>query len=147
MSNAAAIRIRFCGVRGSHPPPQPSTVKVGGNSSCAEITTLHTLVFAAGTGLIELGREPLERAEPTAVQIFIGHTHHDHIEGLRFFEPAYRPEWQCHAYRPEWAEDSRIHVSGEPSAAGNPHKGMPAPGLTGAGADRLTGRLWRSHAA
>ena len=107
MSNAAAIRIRFWGVRGSHPAPGSSTVKVGGNSSCVEIETpRHTLVFDAGTGLIGLGRELLKRSAPTAVHIFISHTHHDHIEGLRFFEPAYRPEWQCHVYGPGWAADS-----------------------------------------
>ena len=37
MKEAAALRIRFWGVRGSYPTPGPSTVEVGGNSSCVEI--------------------------------------------------------------------------------------------------------------
>jgi ribonuclease BN (tRNA processing enzyme) len=34
------------------------------------------------------------------VHIFLSHLHHDHIEGLRFFSPAYSPEWRCNIYGP-----------------------------------------------
>jgi phosphoribosyl 1,2-cyclic phosphodiesterase len=99
MKRAAALRIRFWGVRGSYPTPGPSTVGVGGNSSCVEIVAgEHTLVLDAGTGLIGLGRALVRRAAEPTVHIFLSHLHHDHLEGLRFFAPLYRAEWSCHVY-------------------------------------------------
>jgi phosphoribosyl 1,2-cyclic phosphodiesterase len=104
MRRAPALRIRFWGVRGSYPVPGPSTIGVGGNSSCVEVSTGgDTLVFDAGTGLIGLGQDLLRRAGDGAVRgrsvhIFLSHTHHDHIEGLRFFLPVYSPGWKCHVY-------------------------------------------------
>ena len=97
----SALQIRFWGVRGSHPAPGPSTVRIGGNSSCVEIATGgHTLVFDAGTGIIALGRHLLERGAAPVVHIFLSHLHHDHLEGLRYFAPAYRNDWRCHLYGP-----------------------------------------------
>ena len=99
MSGEAGLRIRFWGVRGSHPTPGPATVEVGGNSSCVEIAAgTHTLVFDAGTGLIGLGRALVQRSQQSAVHIFLSHLHHDHVEGLRFFAPAYSAAWRCHVY-------------------------------------------------
>ena len=96
---AAALRIRFWGVRGSYPAPGPRTAGVGGNSSCVEIAAdEHALVFDAGTGIIQLGRDLVQRPGKPVVHIFLSHLHHDHIEGLRFFAPAYSPEWQCYVY-------------------------------------------------
>jgi phosphoribosyl 1,2-cyclic phosphodiesterase len=99
VSAAANLRIRFWGVRGSHPTPGPSTVAIGGNSSCVEISNgQQILVFDAGTGIIALGHELVQREKPATVHVFLSHTHHDHIEGLRFFEPLYRTDWRCNLY-------------------------------------------------
>jgi phosphoribosyl 1,2-cyclic phosphodiesterase len=99
MKGAVALRIRFWGVRGSYPTPGPSTMEVGGNSSCVEVAAGdQTLVLDAGTGLIGLGRELVRRPGKPTVHIFLSHLHHDHIEGLRFFAPVYSPEWSCHVY-------------------------------------------------
>ena len=100
MSKVAALRIRFWGVRGSYPTPGRTTLKVGGNSSCVEVEAGdHTLVFDAGTGIIRLGADLVRRpSERRVVHLFISHTHHDHIEGLRFFDPFYRKEWDCRLY-------------------------------------------------
>jgi ribonuclease BN (tRNA processing enzyme) len=57
-------------------------------------------VFDAGTGIIGLGDQLIQRNDPQSVHIFLSHTHHDHIEGLRFFKPAYHPGWRCYVY---WA--------------------------------------------
>jgi phosphoribosyl 1,2-cyclic phosphodiesterase len=101
VSREVALRVRFWGVRGSHPAPGPTTVRVGGNSSCVEVEAgRHALVFDAGTGIIELGRRMLRDGSQRDVHIFLSHTHHDHIEGLRFFEPVYRCDWSCHLYGP-----------------------------------------------
>jgi phosphoribosyl 1,2-cyclic phosphodiesterase len=99
MKESPALRLRFWGVRGSYPAPGPSTVEVGGNSSCVEVAAGDvTLVFDAGTGLIGLGRALVRQPGEPSVHIFLSHLHHDHIEGLRFFAPAYSPEWTCHVY-------------------------------------------------
>ena len=99
MKPASGLRLRFWGVRGSYPAPGPSTAGVGGNSSCVEMSTHeHSLIFDAGTGIIGLGRELVQRPGEPKVHIFLSHLHHDHIEGLRFFAPAYSPEWRCHIY-------------------------------------------------
>jgi phosphoribosyl 1,2-cyclic phosphodiesterase len=96
---ASALRLRFWGVRGSYPAPGPRTAGVGGNSSCVEIVADdHALVFDAGTGIIQLGRDLVQRPGKPIVHIFLSHLHHDHIEGLRFFAPAYSPEWKCNVY-------------------------------------------------
>jgi phosphoribosyl 1,2-cyclic phosphodiesterase len=99
VSATPALRIRFWGVRGSHPVPGPATTRVGGNSSCVEVSAGgRTLVFDAGTGIIGLGNALLERDGDRSVHIFFSHTHHDHIEGLRFFQPVYHPQWNCVLY-------------------------------------------------
>lgn len=83
------FRVRFWGVRGSYPTAGPSTVGIGGNTSCVEITAGdHQLIFDAGTGIIPLGKELCDGAStPRAAYIFLSHTHIDHVMGLCFFEP------------------------------------------------------------
>jgi phosphoribosyl 1,2-cyclic phosphodiesterase len=96
---AVGMRIRFWGVRGSHPMPGPSTVQIGGNSSCVEVEAgSHILAFDAGSGLIELGRDLLSRSGKRTLHVLLSHTHHDHIEGLRFCEPLYQKGWECRLY-------------------------------------------------
>ena len=97
----AALRVRFWGVRGSHPAPGEHTVHFGGNSSCVEIEAEgQTLAFDAGTGIIGLGRILMQRDAKREIHIFLSHMHHDHIEGLRYFEPVYSNSWRCHLYGP-----------------------------------------------
>jgi ribonuclease BN (tRNA processing enzyme) len=89
--------ITFRGVRGSIPVPGPSTLKIGGNSSCVQVNVLdHTIFLDAGTGIVAAGqqmvrnffanRDKIKRLNTT---ILISHTHHDHIMGLPFFPPLY----------------------------------------------------------
>ncbi|MFQ5672409.1 MAG: MBL fold metallo-hydrolase [Nitrospinales bacterium] len=65
----------------------------GGNSSCvlAEVGD-ERLIFDAGSGLRELGRDWMKSkfAEGKGkAHIFLSHTHLDHIMGIPFFEPFY----------------------------------------------------------
>ncbi len=93
------IRIRFWGVRGSHPVCGPSTSEVGGNTSCVEVEVAgRTVIFDAGTGIIPLGRDLLSRSQSRLAHIFLSHVHHDHIGGFYFFEPSYSEEWRCFVY-------------------------------------------------
>lgn len=99
--NRSGLRVRFWGVRGSYPAPGPDTVRIGGNSSCVEVVAgEHTLIFDAGTGIIGLGKQMIAEQRAPRVHIFLSHFHHDHIEGLRYFAPAYNRAWRCHVYGP-----------------------------------------------
>ncbi len=86
--------VRFWGVRGSYPVPGASTLKYGGNTPCIEVQVGgHTLILDAGTGIIALGKEMIrrsgERGTPITATILLSHIHHDHTQGLPYFEPAY----------------------------------------------------------
>ncbi len=90
------MRVRFWGVRGSVPTPGPNTVKYGGNTACIEVRGPNDelLVIDAGTGLRELGNFLISNdlpKNPLNVNIFLSHTHWDHIQGFPFFAPAYVP--------------------------------------------------------
>lgn len=85
------VLIRFWGVRGSIACPGRRTVRYGGNTSCIEIRCGETrLIFDAGTGLRDLG-DQLMSDLPDRIDIFLTHTHHDHVAGIPFFKPAYVP--------------------------------------------------------
>ena len=94
------IRLRFWGVRGSIPSPGERTAVFGGNTSCVEVSTpgqRDTLVLDAGSGIRMLGTEMLAR-QPSSrvVHILFTHFHWDHVQGLPFFGPLFRPEWNVH---------------------------------------------------
>lgn len=89
-----ALLVTFWGTRGSIPKPGPATVGFGGNTPCLTIEAAagQRLILDAGTGIRDLGRALITTSPPsTEVTILLSHTHWDHIQGLPFFEPLYRP--------------------------------------------------------
>ncbi len=88
------MRVRFWGTRGSCPSPGPSTARYGGNTTCVELRTDddELVIFDAGTGIRELGRSLVARADgdPIRGEVFFSHAHWDHIQGLPFFTPAFQ---------------------------------------------------------
>jgi phosphoribosyl 1,2-cyclic phosphodiesterase len=86
------MRIKFWGVRGSTPTPQPENMRYGGNTSCVEVRFGDGLyVFDCGTGFRVLGQALRDEfgQRPVEGHIFVSHFHWDHIQGLPFFGPLY----------------------------------------------------------
>lgn len=84
------MKFRFWGVRGSIPSPGPRTARYGGNTTCIEVRTSGgtLIVLDGGTGLFPLAQHLLQQT-PVDANIFITHSHWDHIHGLPFFAPLF----------------------------------------------------------
>jgi phosphoribosyl 1,2-cyclic phosphodiesterase len=95
-----AVRVTFHGVRGSVPTPGPSTVRYGGNSACVEVRLKDgsLIVLDGGTGIRVLGQQLMREEHSGRIHLFISHPHWDHIIGLPFFGPIFRPETQMSLY-------------------------------------------------
>ncbi len=84
------FEVTFWGVRGSLPVPGPRTVKYGGNTSCVQVQINKRLfILDAGTGIFHLGQHLMKTRKSVRGDIFITHTHWDHIQGFPFFSPAF----------------------------------------------------------
>ncbi len=82
---------RFWGVRGSIACPGPDTIRYGGNTSCIEVRCGERLIILdGGTGLRPLG-EHLASTPSVDADMLFTHTHFDHVSGLPFFMPMYKP--------------------------------------------------------
>lgn len=109
MSHNNQFKVKFYGVRGSHPNPSPHTLKYGGNTSCVEVKVNgHCIIIDAGTGIINLGNELIKtyiasgsedkKRKPLTLTMFFSHTHHDHIQGFPFFKPAFIASSTLHMF-------------------------------------------------
>ncbi|MDR3146954.1 MAG: MBL fold metallo-hydrolase, partial [Treponema sp.] len=86
---------RFWGVRGSIPTPGPATVLYGGNTACLEIRAGERLLIVdLGTGVKPLGdwlAANETQKHPIDADVFVTHTHWDHIMGFPMFTPIFIP--------------------------------------------------------
>ena len=108
------MRIKFWGVRGSIPCPGPSTVGYGGNTACIEIYIAsldRRIIIDAGSGIRELGNEMMrnhDNQNALQAEIFLSHTHWDHIMGFPFFTPIYMKNSQLKIYGPVTYEEETL---------------------------------------
>jgi ribonuclease BN (tRNA processing enzyme) len=69
-------------------------VRYGGNTPCVEVRTPDgwLVILDGGTGIRELGRTLIERANgaPIRGDLFLTHAHWDHIQGIPFFAPIFQ---------------------------------------------------------
>jgi phosphoribosyl 1,2-cyclic phosphodiesterase len=94
------VQVTLWGTRGSLATPGPEMARYGGNTSCVGVLGREgtMLVLDAGTGIRRLGA-----AIPQSVRridILLTHLHMDHIQGLGFFAPLYRPDLEVHIWGP-----------------------------------------------
>jgi phosphoribosyl 1,2-cyclic phosphodiesterase len=106
------LSVRFWGDRGSIPCPGPNTVVYGGNTSCLEIRADEKLVIIDfGTGIKPLGDWLMAndfKKGPIDADIFITHTHWDHIMGFPMFTPIFIPSSRLRVRGPVSYEDETL---------------------------------------
>lgn len=108
------MKIRFWGVRGSIPCPGPHTQKYGGNGACIELRVgedERIIVIDAGSGVRELGNFLMKNdlpKGPLKMDMFLSHTHWDHIMGFPYFTPIYVPGTALKVYGPVTFEDDPL---------------------------------------
>jgi len=115
-----SISMRFWGVRGSIPCPGADTVKYGGNTACIELRFQpinRLIIIDAGSGIRALGdlimKQDLPKG-PIKTEIFLTHTHWDHIMGFPFFTPIYIPGTELTIYGPvTYEEDTLDKIVGD----------------------------------
>jgi phosphoribosyl 1,2-cyclic phosphodiesterase len=106
------LSVNFWGVRGSIPCPGRATVVYGGNTACLEIRADKRLVIVdVGTGIKPLGDMLMDKdqaKDPIDVDIFITHTHWDHIMGFPMFAPLFEPSARLRIRGPVSYEDDTL---------------------------------------
>jgi phosphoribosyl 1,2-cyclic phosphodiesterase len=119
LTTSDEFSVRFWGVRGSIACCSADYARYGGNTSCVEIRCGdRVLIFDAGTGIRPLGKQ-LVQSLPAQADIFFTHTHLDHIVGLPFFAPLYKPGskiriWSGHLEAPLTFKDALTHLMAPP---------------------------------
>jgi len=108
------MQIRFWGVRGSIPCPGPLTQKYGGNGACIELRVGEQgrlVIIDAGSGIRQLGNYVMQHdlaKGPIQAELFLSHTHWDHIMGFPYFVPIYVPGSRLTVYGPVSFEDETL---------------------------------------
>jgi len=108
MSHGADMRVMFWGVRGSIPCPGPNTVRYGGNTPSIELRFPNAgdrlIIIDAGSGIRELGLHLMAndlKKGPIHADLFLSHTHWDHIQGFPFFTPIFIKGTQLKVWGPK----------------------------------------------
>jgi ribonuclease BN (tRNA processing enzyme) len=100
---------KIYGVRGSYPIAPAGGTKYGGNTTCLLTRTQnHIVIFDAGSGIIQLGRELVpeiiehkkKSKEPFHITMIFTHTHIDHLIGFPYFTPLFIPNVHIHFFGP-----------------------------------------------
>jgi phosphoribosyl 1,2-cyclic phosphodiesterase len=109
---SGGVTVTFWGVRGSTPCDGARYARYGGNTSCVSLEAdgHRPLIFDLGTGLREYGEAVTARAAAELeanrshqylATALLTHLHWDHIIGLPFFTPAFRPDAELDVHGPQ----------------------------------------------
>ncbi len=112
MSAKPQFTMKIWGDRGSMPTPGHDTVLFGGNTACLELRCGDRLIIVdAGSGIRKLGDKLMAediKKGPISADIFITHTHWDHIMGFPMFTPIYIPGTRLKIRGPISYEDDSL---------------------------------------
>lgn len=116
MIGPSELRLKFWGVRGSTPTPMRDHMAFGGNTACVELRSEGEMfVIDGGTGARQLGLCLQEEFAHTDLKLnlLLSHFHWDHIQGLPFFAPLYRPGNDITFYSSREPEEVRAILEGQ----------------------------------
>jgi len=91
-------------------------MKYGGNTACIELRFPEVnrhIIIDAGSGIRELANYMLANdlpKGPISTEIYLSHTHWDHIMGFPFFVPAYIPGTRLKVFGPVTYEDEPLEA-------------------------------------
>lgn len=93
------MRVCLWGTRGSIASAGPDTVAYGGNTSSVEVEGRDgtIVILDAGTGVRRVGNT---YDQPRRLDILLTHLHMDHIQGLGFFGPFFKDDFEVHVWGP-----------------------------------------------
>jgi len=92
---------KIYGCRGSFPVSGNECVAFGGATSCVVVRAgEREIVLDAGSGITSYGQELSQRGADPHVYLFLTHAHFDHIIGLPYFAPIYRPDATVEVWGP-----------------------------------------------
>lgn len=87
------FNVTFWGSRGTRMVSDENHVIYGKDTICVEVQCGNrVLVFDAGSGFISLG-ESLIKRNIKSIDLFLSHSHYDHVEGIPFFQPFYNDDF------------------------------------------------------
>jgi len=94
------VKVTFWGTRGSIASAGSMTQGYGGNTACVQVVGRDgtCVILDAGTGIRALG--DAMPPDVDRVDILLTHLHMDHIQGLGFFGPLFRPGLAVHIWGP-----------------------------------------------
>ncbi len=100
--------LRIWGARGSTPTPGRETLRYGGETTCLEVRAGSALVLVdCGSGARNLGRS-LCQSQCKTFDLLFTHTHLDHICGVPFFKPAYKPDFHINAWAGHFTDRTEL---------------------------------------
>ena len=124
----AAVRVTFCGVRGSTSAPGPEFVRFGGHTSCLAVApdgSAPVLLLDAGTGIRNVTE--LVGDGPFRGTILLTHLHWDHVQGLPFFTAGDRDDAEITVAMPAQGDPATVLAG----AMAPPHFPITPEGLRG----------------
>ena len=113
-NRAEEFCIKFWGTRGTRMVARDGYSSFGRNTICVEVRCGdRTIVLDAGSGLAGLGADLLQR-NVKSIDLFLTHSHYDHVEGIPFFQPFYEADFQTTFWsgRLKGIKDTREIVDG-----------------------------------